>query len=55
MEKVQRKVEQILKLKKQLPDIEDASILLTKLRDIDKQLDIVIRDATGWSQFVRTT
>lgn len=54
-EKLERRISRVLSVKKRLPDPDDAIKILTELRDIDKQLDKVISDATTFSNFVRTT
>jgi len=55
IEILQRLIERILKLKKQLPDGDDATSILVQIRDIDKQLDKVLSDANVFQNFVRTT
>lgn len=55
IEQLQRLIQRVLKLKKQLPDIDDATAMLTQIRTIDKQLDQVFKDTTTFSTFVRTT
>ena len=54
-EKLERLINRILSVKKRLPDIDDATEILQQLRQVDKQLDVVIRDATSFSQATRTT
>ena len=54
-EKLERKIDRVLKVKKRLPDSDDATGFLTDTRTIDKQLDVVIQKATTFSNFVRTT
>lgn len=54
-DKLERQIERVLKVKKRLPDSEDATGFLTDVRTIDKQFDKVITAATTFSNFVRTT
>lgn len=54
-EKLERLINRVLKVKKRLPDVDDATIILQSLRDMDKQLDNVLKSATTFSNFVRST
>lgn len=54
-DKLERLINRILKVKKRLPDTDDAQEILTNIREIDKQLDKVVSRANDFSQLVRTT
>lgn len=54
-EAMERQINRILKVKKRLPDLDDAQELLIKARSIDQQLDKVIAEIGTFSNFVRTT
>lgn len=54
-DKLNRQLARILRIKKRLPDMDDAAQILAQLRVIDKSLDAVIAEATTFSQFVRTS
>lgn len=53
LEKLQRRIERILKITKRLPDSEDAMDILQQLRAMDSQLDKVVSQASSFSQYVR--
>ena len=54
LEKVERKINRTLKVKKRFPDNEDAIEILQNLRSMDSQLDKVISSANNFGKFVAT-
>ena len=54
VEILQRRVERAMRLKKQFPDDEDAADILTKIRDVDTQLDKVATEAINFERFLGT-
>ena len=54
-EKLERLINRVLKVKKRLPDTDDAQQILVQVREMDKQLDKVASSATQFGNFVRST
>lgn len=53
LETTRRHVNRILKLKRQLPDDQDAMVITTNVRDLDKLLDKVAKTTLDFSKQVR--
>jgi hypothetical protein len=52
-EKLERRLAQILRIKKDFPDADHAIMILEELRKMDKELDVCIEQAQAFQQLVQ--
>lgn len=53
VEKNQRFIKRVLAVRKRFPDEEDAIVILTFLREMDKALEATIKQANNFSKIVK--